>query len=100
MPNFSITVTEIGLGSMTLSWTAPTENTDGTPLTDLAGFNIYYGQSQGSYPNRIRIDNPSIDTYVVGNLLPNTYYAVATSFNTAGIESAYSNVAVKTVPSN
>ena len=100
LPGFTVTVTEVGLGSMSLSWTPPTENTDGTALIDLAGYNIYYGKSRGSYPNRIRIDNPSISTYVVDNLLPDTYYVVATSFNSLGVESQFSNEAVKTVSSN
>ena len=82
---------------MTLDWTPPTQNEDGSTLTDLAGYFIYYGESSGSYPNRIRIDNPSISTYVVENLLPRTYYIVATSFNSTGIESRYSGEAVKTV---
>ena len=43
------------------------------------------------------IDNPSIDTYVIEDLLPGTYYAVATAFNAAGIESRYSNMAEKNV---
>jgi hypothetical protein len=100
LPDYSITVTDSGLGSMTLSWNPPTENSDGTALTNLAGYNIYYGKAQGSYPNRIRISNPSVTTYLVENLLPNTYYVVATSFNTMGIESAYSNVASRTVTAN
>ena len=100
LPEFSITVTQSALGTMTLSWTPPTENTDGTALRDLAGYKLYFGVSQNSYTNQVRIDNPSISTYVVENLLPDTYYIVATSFNTAGDESAYSNVAVKTVTAN
>ena len=100
LPSFSVTVTDAGVGAMTLSWTPPTENTDGSTLTDLAGYNIYYGKSSGSYSNTVRIDNPSISTYMVENLVPDTYYVVATSFNAAGIESAYSNEAVKTVSSN
>ena len=100
LTEFSITVTQSALGSMTLSWTAPTENTDGTPLMNLAGYKLYYGLSQGNYPNQVRVDNPSISTYLVENLLPNTYYIVATSFNSLGVESAYSNVAVKAVTSD
>jgi len=95
--DFSVTVTNVGLGSMTLNWTAPTENSDGTPLMDLAGFYVYFGVSQGNYPNRIRIDNASVSIYVVENLLPDTYYVVATAFNAAGVESTYSNAAMKTV---
>ena len=97
LPSFDITVTQGALGSMSLSWTPPQTNTDGTSLVDLAGYNIYYGESAGNYPNRIRIDNPSVSTYVVDNLSPQTYYVVATSFNSVGVESAYSNMAVKVV---
>ena len=43
LPAFSITVTQVGLGSMSLSWTPPTQNTDGSALTDLAGYKLYYG---------------------------------------------------------
>ena len=100
LPEFSIIVTQVGLGSMILSWTAPTQNEDGSPLTNLAGYKLYYGQSPGSYDKTIQIDNPSISNYMVENLLPDTYYVVATSFNTAGIESRYSGMAVKTVTSD
>ena len=94
---FSVEVSQAALGSMTLSWTPPTQNTDGTALTDLAGYRIYFGLSQGNYPNRINIDTAGLSTYVVDNLIPDTYYVVATSVNTMGVESVYSNVAIKTV---
>ena len=97
LPDFSITVSDSALGAMSLSWNAPTQNADGSLLTNLAGYNIYYGKSRGVYPNRIHINNSSITTYLVENLLPNTYYVVATSFNTLGVESAYSNEAVRIV---
>ena len=100
LPEFSITVSQVGLGSMSLSWTAPTENTDGSVLTDLAGYKLYYGRSAGRYDRSIRIDNPTVTSYLIDDLLPATYYVAATSFNAAGIESTFSNEAVKTVTSN
>ncbi len=98
LPAFSISVNAISLGSVTLDWTAPTENEDGTPLTDLAGYKIYWGTSPGDYPNSATIDNPSVTTYVVENLAPGTYEFVATSVNSAGVESRYSGIATRTVP--
>jgi hypothetical protein len=97
LPAFSIEVTQTALGSMTLSWTPPTENEDGTALDNLAGYKLYFGTASGQYTNQLRINTPGLSSYVVENLLPDTYYVVATSFTTSGVESRYSNEAVRTV---
>jgi hypothetical protein len=94
---FSITVQDVAPGSVELSWEAPTQNEDGSPLTDLAGYKVYWGTTPGEYPNSITIDNPSVMTYLVDNLAPNTYYFVATAFNTEGAESAPSDMASATL---
>lgn len=95
---FSINVQATSLGSVTLSWTAPSENEDGTPLMDLGGYRIYWGTVPGSYPNSATINNPGLTIYVVENLAPGTYNFVATSFNTSGVESDFSNPVTKIVP--
>ena len=92
---FAISVIQMGTVSTTLTWTPPTENEDGTALTDLAGYRIYWGQESGSYTNSVTLDNPGMSSYVVENLAPGTYEFVATSFNAAGVESAYSNAVTK-----
>lgn len=90
---FSVEVTQVQLGSVTLSWSAPTQNSDGSALTDLSAYKIYYGTTAGSYPNQVEIDNPSVTTYVLENLVPDTYYFVATAVNSSGVESEFSNSA-------
>jgi hypothetical protein len=97
LSNISVQVTQVATASTTLSWTAPTMNEDGTTLSDLAGYKVYYGKSSRSYTNTIRIDNPSVTTYVVENLSPDTYYFAATAFNSSGVESRYSGEAVKSL---
>ena len=87
-----------GTGSVTLSWTAPTQNEDGSTLTDLAGYKIYWGTTPGVYTDTATINNPGITTYTVDGLPPGTYEFTATSFDASGIESTYSNPATKTVP--
>ena len=94
---FTITVNPVTLGSATLSWTAPTQNEDGTELVDLAGYKIYWGTTPGVYTDSVTLDQPGLTTYVVENLVPGTYEFVATSFNQAGVESVYSNPATKVV---
>jgi len=97
LPLFSIAVQSVATGSATLTWTPPTQNADGSPLTNLAGFKVYWGTTQGSYPNSVTINNPGVTSYVVENLVPGTWYFVTTAFNSSGVESNPSNVASKTI---
>ncbi len=94
---FSIAVVATATGAATLSWTAPTQRTDGSALTDLAGYKVYWGKSAGNYTNSVTIDNPSVTTYVVENLTPATWYFAATAVDSKGIESGLSNPASKTI---
>ena len=84
-------------GSATLTWTPPTQNSDGTPLTNLAGYKVYWGPTAGSYPNSVTVNNPGLTSYVVDNLVPGTYFFAAKAFNSAGTESEFSNAATKTI---
>ncbi len=94
---FAIAVTTVANGRATLSWTAPTENTDGSALSNLSGYRIRYGTSAGSLTNTIVIDNASVTTYVVENLAPATWYFAVTAVNSSGTESNNSNVANKQI---
>jgi len=97
LPGFSVDVIQNANGSITLSWTAPTQNEDGTALTNLAAYKFYYGTSSGIYPDQVRVNNPGITSFVIENLPPATYYLVATAVNSSGTESRYSNEATKQV---
>jgi hypothetical protein len=94
---FSISVTATANGTASLSWTPPTRNTDGTTLTNLSGYRIYYGTSSSSLNQTVQVNNPSVSTYVIENLSPATYYFAVKSLTSSGAESALSNVASKQV---
>jgi len=94
---FSIEVVATATGSATLTWNPPTQNTDGSPLTNLAGYKIYWGTSQGNYTNSVTVNDPGLATYVVDQLTPATWFFTVTAVNSAGMESDYSNVASKQV---
>jgi hypothetical protein len=72
----------------TLSWTPPITNTNGTPLTNLAGYRIYYGQ--GTLGQTIQVMNPAATSFVVNGLTPGTWSFEVTAY-TAQAESARSN---------
>jgi hypothetical protein len=77
-------------GTTTLSWTPPTQNDDGTPLT-LTGYKIYWGLTEDNYSHSVTLDNPGLTRHVVDQLAANTWYFVATALSADG-ESAPSNV--------
>lgn len=97
MSAFVVDVTQVAVSSTTLSWTAPTMNEDGSALTDLTGYKIFYGRSSRNYTNEIPINNASITTYVVDNLSPDTYYFAAKAVSASGGDSAYSGEAVRVI---
>lgn len=98
LPAFTIVVTQIATGSATLSWTPPTQNTDGSALVDLAGYRIHYGTSAGALTQVIQLANPGVSSYVLGNLSSGTYYFAVTAYSSSGAESARSGVGSKVVP--
>ncbi len=85
-----VDVERTGNGTALMSWTPPTDNTDDSTLTDLAGFKIYYGTFPGEYDRTITINNPGLSSYLVENLASSDWFFVMTAFNSSGIESAYS----------
>ncbi len=96
---------------VTLTWEAPTTNTDGSPLTDLAGYNIYYGRVSGKLDKTIpslaledrelsckKMDGGKSEkkgrtecTHMVRGLEGGPYYFAVKAYNKGGEESDFSN---------
>ena len=89
----------IHMGSATISWLPPLQNTNGAALTNLAGYNIYYGTSPNNLAQKVSVANPGITRYLIGGLLSgNTWYFQLTAYNTGGIESARTAVESLVMP--
>lgn len=67
----------------TFSWTAPTQNTDGSAITGALTYNVYVG----SAPTNTA---PITGTSYVAQLAVGTYSVTVTAVNAAGVESAQS----------
>lgn len=87
----------VGNGRATLSWTPPTQNTDGTALTNLAGYRILHGASATSLTSTVDVPGAGVTSYVLNALTPGMKYFAVRSYNSAGAESANSNVASKNI---
>ncbi len=91
-----------------LSWVAPSENVDGSELTDLAGFNLYWGTASGDYSDSLLAIEPDLTSgqfaispgpLDLAPLLtgPVDLYFAMTAYDSEGNESAYSNEVLKSV---
>ena len=97
LPSFTITVNQISNGTATLNWTAVTQNTNGTALTNLAGYYVYYGTSATDMNQTVQIANPTVTTYIVQNLSAGTWYFGVAAYTSSGTTGQVSNVGSKTI---
>ena len=71
----------------TVTWVPPTENTDGSPLTDLAGYKLWCLYAENDYGNPAIL--PATDTeYVKAWAGPGDWKCKMRAFNEAGVDSA------------
>jgi hypothetical protein len=89
---------EANTGNVTLEWTAPTQNSDGSVLTNLAGYVLQYGTNPSALTQIIKVTNPGLTSYVLDNLPSGTWYFAFTSFTTNGAQSTESAVVSTTIP--
>ena len=91
--------------SAILTWQSPDINSDGSPISDLAGHTIYMSNTSGVYDlndivanvSSSMVSGGSPETYTVSDLGPGTYYFQITAYNNAGFESAPSIEVQKTI---
>lgn len=83
-------------GRVTISWDAPTQNSDGTPLTNLSGYEIVYGQSATNLNQSVSVDDATATTYTISNLASGTWY-FGVKATTTSSESDLSALASKTI---
>jgi hypothetical protein len=91
---FSIMVLESApavSGPVVLSWTRPATNTDGKPLTDLAGYRIFYGTNPSQPASVLEVGDPAATSASINGLTSGTWYFSILSYNASGAESVRSN---------
>lgn len=80
-----------------LAWVPPITNTDGSPLTNLAGFRVHYGLDSDELSETREVADPQATSAAISGLLPGrTYFFGVRAYNEQGAESALSNIVSKT----
>ena len=85
-------------GTALISWLPPTQNTDNTILSDLAGYKFYYGTQPGNYSKTLTVHSSGITSYLFENLTSGTWYFAMTAYNSSNVESVKSAEVSKTIP--
>lgn len=101
LPQFNIAVAPAAApvaSSANLSWSKPTQNTDGSRLTNLAGYVIRYGTSAAALNSQISIGSPNSTDVEISNLAAGNWYFEVAAINTANVESQFSALASKAIP--
>jgi hypothetical protein len=96
---FGITVAQapVASGRATVSWGPPTANTDGSALTNLAGYRVTYGTSASALTKVVQVPTTGVTNTLIENLAPGTWYFAVKAYTSAGTESDASPVVSKTV---
>jgi hypothetical protein len=89
--------TNTGAGTAALTWQVPTENTNGTPLTDLAGYTIVYGTTPDALSNSVQVTDIETTSYVVKGLGQGTWYFAIMSNTSSGETSTLSSIESTTI---
>jgi hypothetical protein len=84
-------------GVATLDWMPPTENNDGSALTNLAGYTVYYGTDRNDLSQSVKVSNPGLASYAVTGLSSGTWYFAVTSYSADGVESARTTTVSTTI---
>jgi hypothetical protein len=98
LPAFAVTVgAAIATTGVEVSWAPPTQNNDGSTLTDLSGYKIHYGSASGNYTDSVSVENAGITRYSLDTLPKGQIFIAMTAVNRAGAESDFSKEVSVTV---
>lgn len=81
----------------TVSWTAPTKNTDGTSINAPLTYNLYQG-AQGTTPTKVQSSLATTTATVTAGLTPGTTQCFTVTALANGNESAQSASACAAIP--
>jgi hypothetical protein len=86
-------------GVAAVSWIAPTHNTDGSKITDLVGYTIFYGTNPDNMIQSIQVRDPGATSYTIKTLdSGTTYYFSVVAYTAAGTRGGASATVSKKIP--
>ncbi len=97
LPAFTLVVQPNTSGTALVSWLPPTQRTDGSALSNLVGYRLYYGSRADALTQTISLANGGLSSHMVEGLSSGTWYFAVVACDSGGQDSALSNIASKTI---
>jgi hypothetical protein len=86
-----------GTGTATISWSAPTQNTDGTALQGVTGYRVRYGTNPANLSASTGLLDAARSSVDIAGLAVGTWYFAVTVRDGAGTESDLSAIVTTTI---
>jgi len=81
-----------------VTWTPPSQNTDGTSLTNAASYRIDFGLDANALDRAATVSNGAATTATITGLSAGTYYFAVTAVNSGGVAGVRSSTVSRTFP--
>jgi hypothetical protein len=83
---------------LTVRWQAPTNNTDGSELTDLAGYVVQYRRVPNLTWRMKKLEDPWATEWTTADLTPGIWQFRVRAYNSSGAKSKYTHITEKELP--
>jgi hypothetical protein len=84
-------------GSLTVTWQPPTRNDDGSALTNLAGYRLYYGNAANTLDKSVAVNVPTATSTIIDALPAGVWFVSMTAISSTGVESVRTTPVSKTL---
>jgi hypothetical protein len=83
---------------LTVSWSAPLQNTDGTSATDLSGYLVRYGTDKTALSQSVQVSGADVTSVLIRHFTSGTYYFTVSAVTTGGVTGVASNIVKRKIP--
>jgi hypothetical protein len=88
---FTVAVTLPVTRTAELAWTPPTQYVDGSPMSDLVGYRISYGNAPADYTTTVNVTGATVTSIVIEGLAAGQWYFAIRAVTSTGAVSDFSN---------
>jgi hypothetical protein len=83
---------------LTISWSAPFQNTDGTSPTDISGYLVRYGTDKTALSQSVLVSGADVTSTKIKHFSSGTYYFTVSAVTADGVAGLASSIVKRKIP--